>query len=101
MARTGSKVNRVLRFSLKRRGLLHGLREQTAAVQQRKRGAIYRFCAKQAMRTSGSAIISISMDATRVGGINTMFAALYAAEPQTTCWGDPMVSFEKILKTTN
>ena len=89
LARTGSKASRVLLYCLRRRGLMHGMAEKTAANQQKLRGLRYRHCALKAL--GDASVVSVSMDATRMAGLETMYSALWSSERDIGCWGNPMV----------
>ena len=91
LARTGSKAAATLRFALKRRGLLHGLKDSKANEAQQERAKRYRDSAKENFHLSKIEVLSVASDASRVGNGDVMVSSLYSPETDLACWGDPMV----------
>ena len=91
LARSGAKAAQVLRFALRRRGLWHGVGKRAGNEAQNTRAKRYRLCSGEAMDSSKVRVLSVAMDASRVGGKDTLYTAMWAPELSQGCWGDPMV----------
>ena len=91
LARTGSKAAATLRFALKRRGLLQGVKDSKANEAQLDRAKRYRDSAKEDFHVSKVRVLSVASDASRVGNRDIMVSSLYSPETDLACWGDPMV----------
>ena len=92
VARSGAKAVRVLRFALRRRGLWQGCSASTANDAQLTRARRYRDSAAAQMHHSKSSVLSVAMDASRMGGRDVLYSALWACGQRKGCWGDPMAS---------
>ena len=91
LARSGAKAMGVLRWSLRRRGILSGCADSTANIAQIVRAKRYRLSAQATLDHSKVRVLSVAMDASRVGGKDTLYSALWSCENSCGCWGDPMV----------
>ena len=92
LGRTGRRLARVLKFAARRRFGGTGLTEVQANTAQATRGKRYRQCARNSFGVDKVRVVSVSMDATRLGQKDTLMAALYDPQQNLACWADPMAA---------
>lgn len=91
VGRTGARLTRVLRLAERRRKAMYGVAERTGNQAVITRAKRYRECAAEAMQHGRVQVLSVSFDASRVDGKDTLYSALWSPQQGLGCWGDPMV----------
>ena len=94
LGRTGAKVARICKFALNKRGRLQGMARSTANEAIKTRPKRYREHCQAEFHHSQVKILSVSLDASRVSGKDTLYLAVCSTEKSIACWGDPQVAGE-------
>ena len=90
LARTGAKLERVLRWAHRKRGANQGLTSDTANKAQSVRAKRYRDTCAEEFHFHKVRVVSVSQDASRMSGKDTLYCAFYDPARDIACWGDPM-----------
>ena len=86
VARTGAKAARLLRYVWQKRGIeAVGVSDTTGNRAFNIRAKRYRVTCADEMDQSRVRVVSLAQDASRMGGKDMMFSALWSSEVQKGC----------------